>query len=66
MMAKLGKFSTGLGVAQPKSASFKNSNGGYGKKMSAMADFNKMEPRNRPKPTYVGAAPDPMVHRKKG
>ena len=28
-MAKLGKFSTGFGTAQPKNAPFENSNGGY-------------------------------------
>lgn len=34
-MAKIGKYSSGLGKQQPKNAPFVNSNGGYEKRQSA-------------------------------
>jgi hypothetical protein len=37
-MAKIGKYSTGIGSAQPKSAPYVNSNGGYDKRENMMGE----------------------------
>jgi len=63
-MNKIGRYSTGLKGSPPKSAPFKDCNGGYEKRTNGMADFNAMEPRQKPRPTYAGAAADLTIKRK--
>lgn len=57
MMAKIGKFSTGL-KGSPKSATspYGESNKGLAASKNMMSDFNKMEPRQQPRKPYAGAA----------
>lgn len=61
---KIGKYSTGLkGAAKMAGSPYGQSNKGTAAVKNEMAAFHEMEPRQKPKPTYVGAAPDPTVHR---
>lgn len=63
-MAKIGKFSTGFkGSVKPSPSPYGQSNKGWEGRSNEMASMNKMEPRQKPKKTIAGAAPDPTQHR---
>lgn len=63
-MAKIGKFSTGFkGSVKQSPSPYGQSNKGWDGRSNEMSSMKTMEPRQKPKRTYVGAAPDPVQHR---
>lgn len=62
---KIGKYSSPINGGGPKTAPFKNSNGGHAQRESLSNEFRKIDPRQKPKPTYAGTAADPTARARK-
>jgi hypothetical protein len=62
-MRKKGKYTKSMAEPKMAGAPYGQSNKGWDARQNMMKEMMEMEPRQRPKAGYVGAAPDPQMKR---